>query len=300
MNILLTGAWQDAKQNIEIIEGMGHNVIFMQFEKDELPCEYSWVEGAICNGLFLSHSIEKFTNLKYIQLTSAGYDRVPLDYIKKHNIDIYNACGVYSIPMAEYAVASVLQLYKNFTFFHDNQKNKLWKKDRSLQELYGRTVCIIGCGSVGTECAKRFKAFGCKVIGVDISLKIDDAFDKKVHLEYLDTMLAQANIVILTLPLTKETYHMFNKKRFLFLKSDVVFVNISRGAIVDTQALVEFFSDNELQARAILDVFDDEPLSQSSALWEMKNIFITPHNSFIGNANDERLSDLILSNLSQT
>ena len=88
MNILLTGAWQDAKQNIEIIEGMGHNVIFMQFEKDELPCEYSWVEGAICNGLFLSHSIEKFTNLKYIQLTSAGYDRVPLDYIKKHNVEI--------------------------------------------------------------------------------------------------------------------------------------------------------------------------------------------------------------------
>ena len=124
---------------------MGHNVAFMQRGNDSLPCEYDWVDAVICNSLFLFHPIEKFVNLKYIQLTSAGYDRVPLDYIKEHNIDIYNARGVYSIPMAEYAVASVLQLYKNFTFFHDNQKNKLWEKDRSLQELYGKTVWMWKC-----------------------------------------------------------------------------------------------------------------------------------------------------------
>ena len=104
MNLLITGAWQEAKKYIETIEKMGHQVQFLQFEKDALPCDYEWVEGIIGNGLFLFHPIEKFKNLKYIQLTSAGFDRVPMDYVKEHKIVINNARGVYSAPMAEYAV----------------------------------------------------------------------------------------------------------------------------------------------------------------------------------------------------
>ena len=112
MNLLITGAWTGAKDYIEQIENEGHAVVFLQYEKDDLPCAYEWVEGVICNGLFLTHSIEKFVNLKYIQLTSAGFDRVPMEYVAEHNIEIHNARGVYSIPMAEFAVAGVLQLYK--------------------------------------------------------------------------------------------------------------------------------------------------------------------------------------------
>lgn len=78
MNILITGAWQQAKDHIAEIEAMGHKVSFLQYEKDELPCKYDEIEGVICNGLFLHHPIEKFTKLRYIQLTSAGYDRVPI------------------------------------------------------------------------------------------------------------------------------------------------------------------------------------------------------------------------------
>ena len=149
MNILITGAWQDAQQHIAEIENMGHEVCFMQYEKDELPYEYGWVEGVICNGLFLYHEIEKFINLKYIQLTSAGYDRVPMDYVKKHGIEAHNAKGVYSIPMAEFAIAGVLELYKQRAFFRENQKVHKWEKHRGLLELYGKKVCIVGCGSVG-------------------------------------------------------------------------------------------------------------------------------------------------------
>lgn len=129
MNILITGAWQQANEYIDIIEKKGHQVQFLQFEKDALPCDYEWVEGIIGNGIFLTHPIEKFINLKYIQLTSAGYDRVPMNYVKEHNIDIYNARGVYSIPMAEYAVAGVLSLYKEQRFFAQKQKNMLGKSE---------------------------------------------------------------------------------------------------------------------------------------------------------------------------
>ena len=80
MNLLITGAWHDAKLYIKKIEDMGHSVSFLQYEKDTLPCDYEWVEGIIGNGIFLHHSIDQFTNLKFIQLTSAGYDRVPMVY----------------------------------------------------------------------------------------------------------------------------------------------------------------------------------------------------------------------------
>lgn len=295
MNLLITGAWQNAKENIDRIEKMGHTVVFMQYEKDELPCDYLWVEGVICNGLFLSHPINKFENLKYIQLTSAGYDRVPMDYVKEHNIEIHNARGVYSIPMAEFAVSGVLQLYKNAKYFIKNQQNKLWQKNRNLIELYGKTVCIVGCGSVGTECAKRFKAFGCKVFGVDLVTKQDENFDNILHLDKLDEILSKSDVVILTLPLTKATYHIIDKKRLDYFKDGSVLVNIARGAVVDTEALMSALN-NKLFG-AVLDVFEDEPLIEESNLWNLENVILTPHNSFVGDHNNHRLTDVIVTNL---
>ena len=93
MNLLVTGAWQGAKAGIEQLKTLGHQVEFLQFEKDELPCSYEWVEGVICNGLFLSHPIERFTHLKYIQLTSVGFDRVDMQYLYSDG-DLYNFMDV--------------------------------------------------------------------------------------------------------------------------------------------------------------------------------------------------------------
>lgn len=208
MKILITGAWQNAQEHIKEIECMGHETVFMQWEKDELPCPPEEIDGVICNGLFLNHDIEKFTNLRYIQLTSAGLDRVPLDYIKAYNIELHNAHGVYSIPMAEFAVCGVLQLYKQSRFFKENQKAHKWEKNRSLIELFGKTVCIVGCGSVGTECSKRFKAFGCDVIGVDIAPRQDSNYDRMVPLEELENSIPSADVIVLTVPLTEDTNHL--------------------------------------------------------------------------------------------
>ena len=135
MKLLITGAWKCTSEQLHKIEEMGHSIVFMQNEKGSLPCAYEDVEGVICNGLFLHHPIEKFTSLRYIQLTSAGFDRVPMDYVQAHGIDIYNARGVYSIPMAEIAISGVLQLYKQTRFFYENQKNMAWEKHRGLLEL---------------------------------------------------------------------------------------------------------------------------------------------------------------------
>ena len=294
MNLLITGAWQQAKEYIPTIESKGHQVQFLQFERDELPCEYEWVEGIIGNGIFLSHPIEKFVNLKYIQLTSAGFDRVPMDYVKEHGIEIHNARGVYSAPMAELAVAGVLELYKKMRFFYENQKKHNWEKQRGLLELFGKTVVIVGCGDVGIECAKRFRAFGCTVIGVNRTARKNEVFDRIVPLSDIETVLPEVDLVVLTVALTEETRHLMDAERLKQLKNTAILINIARGRVVDTNALINCLPN---LGGAVLDVFEEEPLNTASPLWDMENVIITPHNSFVGDGNQERLNSWILLNL---
>lgn len=293
MNLLVTGAWQQATDYLEELE-KEHEVIFMQWENKELPCEYEWVEGIIGNGIFLSHPIERFKNLRYIQLTSAGYDRVPMNYVEEHQIKIHNARGVYSIPMAEFAIAGVLQLYKQTRFFSNNQKNHQWIKHRDLLELNGKKVCIVGCGSVGTECAKRFSAFGCHVVGIDLYPREDEYYQEMLHLKMLDDVLSQMDIIVLTIPLTKETHYLINNSRLEKLKEGAVLVNVARGAVVDIVAL-----ENNLDhlGGAVLDVFEEEPWSKENKLWDREDVILTPHNSFVGENNQKRLSKIIMENL---
>ena len=286
MELLVTGAFSGAKQHIRELEEKGHRVHFLQFEKDELPCPPDQIEGVICNGLFLFHAIEKFTRLRFIQLTSAGYDRVPLEYVKANGIQIFNAQGVYSIPMAEAAVAGVLDLYRKMSVFRENQRKHIWEKHRDLLEISGKTVGIFGFGSVGTECAKRFEAFGARVVGVNSSWAPDKS----------DLLLRESDIVICALPFTESTEHYFNAERISLMKPTAVFVNLSRGGIVDTIALTHALADGRLYG-AVLDVFEDEPLGTESPLWDMENVIITPHNSFVGEGNEERLWRVIKDNL---
>jgi len=297
MKILITGAISWNEEQKEKLKHMGHEILYVQDERISLReqgIDVEDLEGVICNGLFLYNDISEFCNLKYVQLTSAGFDRVPLDYIREHQIEIHNARGVYSIPMAEFALCGVLQLYKQSRFFYENQKNHEWKKHRNMMELAGKTVCILGCGSVGTECAKRFKVFGCQVTGVDLYPRMDENYDDMVSLENLEKILPESDIVILTLPLTDETQHLMNEGRLGLLKAGAIFVNIARGAIVDMKALINALPN---LGGAVLDVFEEEPLGEDSPLWEMENVIITPHNSFVGEGNRDRLWKVILDNL---
>ncbi len=295
MKLLVTGAWKCTQEQLNKLVELGHSIVFMQNESEELPCAYETVEGVICNGLFLHHSIEKFTNLKYIQLTSVGFDRVPMDYVKAHGITINNARGVYSVPMAEFAVSGVLQLYKKCQFFYEKQKNRIWEKHRGVLELFDKSICIIGCGNVGTECAKRFNAFGSKVFGVDLFVREDSEYEKIYPLSDIDKCLSKADIVILTLPHTDQTRHMMNDERFSLMKDESVLVNIARGAVVDEKALIKALENKLLGA--VLDVFEQEPLSNDNQLWEKENVIITPHNSFVGDGNAKRLEKVIFANL---
>ncbi len=298
MNLLISGAFALTDEIQKQIENMGHTVVFMSQEKDALPCDPKWVEGVICNGLFLYHPIEKFEALRFIQLTSAGFDRAPMEYIQEKGIEIYNARGVYNKPMAEFALWGVLSLFKKARFFENNQRLHKWEKNRALSELGGKTLLVVGCGSVGTACASVFGALGCKVWGADISVNPRPLFEKIFPVNQVDAALKEADIVILTLPLTEETKGFFGEKKLSLMKKGSVLVNISRGGVVDTAAL-----ENALEKHlggAVLDVFESEPLPEDSRLWDMENVIVTPHNSFVGEGNGERLLCLIMKNLENT
>ncbi len=298
MNLLVTGAWKCTDSDIDALKNIGHDVVFMQNESEEIPCSYDWVEGVVCNGLFLHHTIDKFKNLKYIQLTSQGYDRVDMGYVKNNDIRIYNARGVYSIPMAEFAISGVLTLMKQMRFFYNNQKKNIWEKHRSLTEIYDKTVLIIGCGNVGTECAKRFKAFDAKVIGADVVTADNPYMDKVYHINELKCVLSRADVVVLTLPLLDSTYHIMNGEMFSYIKDGAILVNIARGGVVDTSSLIKALDEEKLSG-AVLDVFESEPLEVDSPLWNMDNVVLTPHNSFVGDGNSDRLKRVIFDNLKQ-
>lgn len=295
MKTLVTGALQLNQEQRELLELQGLEITLHPDERAPVA-DPELYEAVVCNGLFLYNPIERFTALRHIQLTSAGYDRVPLDYIRAHGIELHNAAGVYSVPMAEFAIGGILQLYKQTAFFRANQSAHRWEKHRGLLELAGKTVCIAGTGDVGREIAKRLKAFDCKVIGVNRTVRAFKEFDQVLPLPELLAVVRDCNILIVSMALTEETRGIVGAGIFNILQPGAVIVNVSRGALIDEPLLIEWLQ-SERSGGAVLDVFAQEPLPESSPLWAMENVILTPHNSFVGEGNHDRQLHVLTKNI---
>ena len=185
-------------------------------------------------------------------------------------------------------------MYKQSRFFAENQTQHKWEKHRGLLELSGKRVCILGCGDVGREIAKRLKAFGCHITGVNRTVRALPDFDEVLPLDKLPDAAAVCDILICCIALTPETRGIVSEEIFGRLHDGVIFVNIARGALADEAALTKWLQSG---GRAVLDVFEEEPLPESSPLWDMENVLLTPHNSFVGEGNRARLWETIKENL---
>ncbi len=296
MELLLTGAFAYNEKQLSNIKSLGFNITFIKDERVPLDIDLSIFDAVVCNSLFKTNDIQNFINLKYIQLTSAGLDRVPLDYINDNNIDLYNARGVYSAPIAEWVILKILEFYKNTKFFINNQANKEWVKDRNILELSNKNALIIGYGSIGEAIAKRLSAFDVVVNCADIINVESDYIDKQFSIDEIDKALEISDIIILTLPLTEDTRYLIDKKKFDIMKDSAVLVNVSRGEIINERDMINALINKDISC-AILDVFENEPLESNSELWNIDNVIITPHNSFVGEFNNDRMYDLIYNNL---
>lgn len=294
--LLLTGSFNYSQDQLNKLENLGYEITFVEDERITLDIDVTGIEAVVCNGLFLYNDISKFKSLKVIQLTSAGLDRVPIDYINENGIKIFNAKNVYNIPMAEWVVLKILEIYKKSKQFYKNQEKHKWDKQRDLLELTDKTATIIGFGSVGYEVAKRLKAFDVKVIGVGTRKIETDLLDEYYLMEDIDEVLNKSDVVILTLPLTDETRHLIDGDKIKHMKEKSVLVNVSRGRVIDETALIEAIQCGKFLGVA-LDVFEEEPLNKDNLLWNYENVIITPHNSYLSDKINEKLFEKIITNL---
>lgn len=294
--VLLTGAYRYTEKQFHLIEELGWEITYVENELERLDISVEPFEAVVCNGLFLHNDIADFKNLRMVQATSAGLERLPIRYMEKHHILYYNARGVYSIPMAEWAVMCILEIYKKAPAFFLKQQKKCWEKERSLLELTDRKVCIVGYGSVGREISKRLAAFGTKITAVNRTRIEDNIIHKWVPLSCIDEVLPEMDIVILCIALTEETKKLLNADRLGIMKQESTLVNVSRGQVLDEKALIQQLKDGKFRGVA-LDVFEEEPLPQENALWEIPRVIISPHNSFLGDKVKERMFGMIYKNL---
>jgi phosphoglycerate dehydrogenase-like enzyme len=233
------------------------------------------------------------SKLKWLQTWSAGVDSLPLETLASKNVTVTSANGVHAYPISETILALMLSLTRKIHTYVKNQQEKKWHHSGMKLEMHEKTVGIIGVGTIGKEVAKIAKAFGMKVLGVRHSGKQQEFVDEMYTTNQLDKILPNCDYVVVTLPLTKETHRLFGSKQFDLMKSSAFFINIGRGEIVVEGDLISALQMGKI-AGAGLDVFEQEPLTVDSPLWEMENVIITPHTSGSTEHYNQRVIENIL------
>lgn len=216
-------------------------------------------------------------DLKFIQLTMAGTDKYTQSNDFPENVVLANASGAFGSVISQYVIGAILNICHKFYLYRDQQKNCLWKDLGSEINLSGKRVLIVGAGNIGCSVAHKLSVFGTTNIGIRRSVSdIPEHFSEMYSLDELESQLPFADIVVACIPNSDYTYHLFDKKKFLLMKKDAIFVNVGRGALVLQEDLVDVMKNGHL-AGAAIDVADPEPLPSDNPLWKLNNIIITPH-----------------------
>ncbi len=243
------------------------------------------------------HCIVADSKLRWMQSWSAGVNSMPLAEMEKKNILLTSANGVHAYPISETVFALMLGLTRKIHTYVRNQQEKKWDHAHMNLEIHEKTIGIIGVGHIGKETAKIAKAFGMKVLGVRHSDREEDFVDEMYTTDQLPEVLPRCDYVVITLPLTTETRHLFGASEFKQMKSSAFFINIGRGEIVVEEDLIDALSTGEI-AGAGLDVFTKEPLDENSPLWEFENVIVTPHTSGSTEHYTKRvIEDIFITNL---
>ena len=280
-----------------------------------------WPEDAPTNAeiMYDTHGslprLELAPNLRWVQGHWAGIDHLTDSPVWHSDILITTASGIHTTNMAQYTLTQLLAwAHRAPTWFKHQQAGK-WPKDRwqkyAPQELRGATVGILGYGSIGREIARLVKPFGCQILVTkrDARHLTDDGYtlpgtgdpdgilpDRIYPPEATRSMLTECDYVIITLPLTPQTTHLFDEQLLKEMKPSAYLINIGRGKIIDEKALIKALRRGWI-AGAGLDVFETEPLPAKSPLWGMDNVILTPHISGFTPHYDERATDLFAQNL---
>lgn len=238
--------------------------------------------------------------LRWVQGSMAGAGEVAkTSGLVETDVAVTTAGGVYSGALAEFALMAMLQYAKRLDRLRRDRAERRWDQ-RPVGTLRGKTLCLVGAGSIGRAVAERARPFGMRVLGIKRTVREgDEAWeyaDELYATRDLGGALGEADYVVVTLPLTPETEHLLDAGAFAEVKEGAYFVNIGRGRVVDEGALVEALRGGRLSGAA-LDVFEEEPLPEESALWETEGVIVSPHATDLVEGINELQTDLFCENL---
>lgn len=243
--------------------------------------------------------LRRAPRLRWIQAMSAGVDEFLGTGIEASAILVTDASGIHRIPIGEFALGQMLALAKGFPKLWVQQTEHRWRRIVP-GELYERTLAILGLGAIGGEVARLAKAFGMRVLATRRSAQTRQEGVADVDVLYplaeLREMIAQADFLVLAVPLTAETRGLIGEGELRQLKRTAYVINVSRGAVVDEAALLRALKEGWF-AGAALDVFPQEPLPRDHELWGLSNVMITPHVAGDSERYNVRATELFCQNL---
>ena len=228
--------------------------------------------------------MEKCPSLKYICVAFTGYDHVDMEYCREKGITVSNCAGYSTAAVADLVFGFIIDLYRNIIACNETVRKGGTKAGLIGPELEGKKFGIIGAGAIGLRVAGIAKAFGCQVYAWSRTKKEVEG----VTFTDFDTLMSECDIISLHVPQTPETVGLIQAEKIALMKKDAILINTARGPIVDSQALADALNEGRI-AGAAVDVFETEPLEKESPLWNMDNVIITPHNSFVGEHNNKRM-----------
>ena len=236
----------------------------------------------VCYGINPDLFSYRSDRLKWIHIGAAGVEDSLFDEIINSKVVITNAKGINSKSVAEFVLSQILYFSKRFSEcldFKNHRDWNQWKIAKKTTQLSESTLGIIGYGQIGKEITKLAKSFGMRVIATRRLQKIKESkttVDLLLPMSDIDIILKESDYISLACPLTPITKNMINKKSFKLMKNSAVFINTSRGGIVNELDLINALKKKEIQGAA-LDVFSSEPLDKTSELFNLENVFLSPH-----------------------
>jgi phosphoglycerate dehydrogenase-like enzyme len=233
-------------------------------------------------------------NLRFVQCMYAGAGQqlraAQLSDDELARVAFASGSGVHATPLAEWSLFGILALTKGLPRLLRDKRERRWDH-YPTGELRGKTVLVVGLGEIGREVARLAEAFGMRVTAVRRRADATTAGPER-----LDELAAEADAIVVTLPLTDETRGLVGRETIARLRDGAIVVNVGRGAVIDEDALLEALRSGRL-AGAALDVFAEEPLSEDSPFWQLDNVILSPHTAALSVHENERLTELFSENL---
>lgn len=285
--------------DFSVFDEFGEVTIYDYTKYDEIAERVKDSEIILCNKCIMNEeTLKNAGNVKYIGLFATGYNNVDIEYTNERNITVCNAGSYSTNAVAQHVFALILEHYNKVGEYNKFVKDGGWIHSekfspfKPMKEMDGRTLGIVGYGSIGKKVAKIAQAFDMKVLAYNRSPKKDES----VQFVEMDELLEKSDIVSIHCPLNSDSEKMCNKEFFEKMKDGALFINTSRGGVVDEQALIDAVKSKKISG-AGLDVVAVEPMEKHEEILDIDNIIITPHSAWAPVETRTRLVEIVKNNI---